>query len=66
MRSELELLRAIVDAVPSMLAYWDSDLRCLFANRAYEVWFGVAPETLPGKHISELLGPLYQRNLPYI
>jgi PAS domain S-box-containing protein len=66
MRSELELLRAIVDAVPSMLAYWDSDLRCRFANRAYEVWFGVAPEALYGKHISELLGPLYQLNLPHI
>jgi PAS domain S-box-containing protein len=66
MRSELELLRAITGAVPSMLAYWDSDLRCRFANRAYEVWFGIAPEALRGKHISELLGPLYELNLPHI
>jgi len=49
-----------------MLAYWDSDLRCRFANRAYEQWFGVSPEALIGKHIRELLGPLYQLNLPYI
>jgi PAS domain S-box-containing protein len=49
-----------------MLAYWDSSLRCRFANRAYERWFGVTPESLIGKHISELLGPLYPLNLPYI
>ncbi len=66
MRSELDLLRALADALPSMLAYWDSELRCRFANRAYEVWFGIAPEALQGKHISELLGPLYPLNLPYI
>jgi PAS domain S-box-containing protein len=66
MLSEGELLRAIVDKVSAMLAYWDSSLRCRFANRAYETWFGVSPEALRGKHISELLGPLYQPNLPYI
>lgn len=49
-----------------MLAYWDAEQRCRFANRAYERWFGVSPETLIGKHLSELLGPLYQLNLPHI
>jgi PAS domain S-box-containing protein len=63
---EHALLRQIVDRVPSMLAYWDAEQRCRFANRAYERWFGVSPETLLGKHISELLGPLYKLNLPYI
>lgn len=60
------LLRALVDHLPSMLAYWDTELRCRFANRAYERWFGVSPEALLGKHIRELLGPLYERNLPYM
>lgn len=49
-----------------MVAYWDRDLRCVFANRAYERWFGVSPEVLRGKHISELLGPLYALNRPYL
>lgn len=49
-----------------MLAYWDASLRCRFANRAYESWFGVSPEELIGRHMSELLGPLYELNLPYI
>lgn len=61
-----ELLRALVDHITAMLAYWDSAQRCRFANRAYERWFGVSPESLIGKHISELLGPLYPLNLPYI
>lgn len=65
-RPETELLRALVNKVPAMLAYWDSTLHCQFANRAYERWFGVSPESLIGKHIRELLGPLYQLNLPYI
>jgi PAS domain S-box-containing protein len=63
---EHALLHQIVDRIPSMLAYWDSEQRCRFANRACERWFGVSPESLIGKHISELLGPLYKLNLPYI
>jgi PAS domain S-box-containing protein len=64
--SESELLRTVADNISAMLAYWDSNLRCRFANRAYESWFGVSPEELIGKHIRELLGPLYPLNLPYI
>jgi len=62
----LELLLALVDKIPAMVAYWDATQRCRFANRAYERWFGVSPESLIGQHISELLGPLYPLNLPYI
>ena len=61
-----ELLRRLVDHMPAMLAYWDTDLRCHFANRAYETCFGVKPKDLIGRHISELLGPLYLLNRPYI
>jgi PAS domain S-box-containing protein len=50
-------LRLLVENVPSMLAYWDRDLKCRFANRAYEVWFGADPDTLLGTSIHELLGP---------
>lgn len=63
---EHALLHQIVDRIPSMLAYWSAEQRCRLANRAYERWFGVSPEALIGKHLSELLGPLYKLNLPYI
>ena len=60
------LLQNTVDKIPAMLAYWDAEQRCRFANRAYERWFGVSPEELIGKHIRDLLGPIYELNLPYI
>ncbi len=60
-------IRLLVDQVPSMLAYWDRDLRCRFANRAYERWFGVNPDSLIGTSIRDLLGPeLFALNEPHI
>ena len=65
-RAECAFLRRVVDNVSAILAYWDSSLRCRFANRACQRWFGVAPEALIGEHISELLGPVYQLNRAHI
>jgi len=60
-------MRLLVDRVPSMLAYWDRDLRCRFANRAYEKWFGVDPDRLLGTSIRDLLGPaLFAMNEAHI
>jgi PAS domain S-box-containing protein len=64
--TEASLLRKLVDNIPAMVAYWDANLRCRFANRAYEDWFGFKPEHLRGRHISELLGSLYPLHLPHI
>lgn len=60
-------LQNILDAVPSMIGYWDNNLKNRVANRAYEKWFGIAPGDLTGKHIRELLGEdIFKRNQPYI
>jgi PAS domain S-box-containing protein len=60
-------LGLVLDAVPSMMAYWDTGLRCRFANKAYETWFGVQPDALIGTHIRDLLKPeLYAKNLPFL
>jgi diguanylate cyclase (GGDEF)-like protein/PAS domain S-box-containing protein len=64
--SELELLRRILNTLPAMVAYWDADQRCRFANQDYERWFGVKPEWVLGRRLEELLGPIYPLNLPYI
>ncbi|MGN6528182.1 MAG: PAS domain-containing sensor histidine kinase [Burkholderiaceae bacterium] len=63
----VDLLARIADRIPSMLAYWDRELRCLFANRAYHDWFGVEPESLIGSTLPRLLGPeLFALNEPYV
>jgi len=60
-------VRLLVDHVSSMLAYWDKDLLCRFANDAYRQWFGVDPDKLIGTSIRDLLGPaLFALNQPYI
>jgi len=57
----------LVDCAPSMLAYWDRELRCRFANRACERWFGVPAGDLVGRGMRELLGDeLYAQNELYI
>jgi two-component system, OmpR family, sensor kinase len=50
-------MRLLIDRVSSMLAYWDRDLLCRYANSAYETWFGVKPDALLGTHVRDLLGP---------
>ncbi len=67
LRAREQELRLVVDSSPSMLAYWDRDLRNRFANEAYATWFGVEPEKIRGQHISELLGEeLFRKNQPFL
>ncbi len=64
-RGDLALL--VCDHISAMLAYWDKNLLCRFANAAYLEWFGKSKEEMIDKMtIDQLLGPLYQLNLPYI
>ena len=56
----------IVDNLDAMVAYWNIDRRCLFANAAYRAWFGKTPSQIQGRTMQELLGPLYAQNLPFI
>lgn len=57
----------VTDHVSAMLAYWDKDLVCRFANASYHEWFGRSKEEMIDKiTLPELLGPLYELNRPYI
>lgn len=57
----------VADHISAMLAYWDTDQICRFANKAYEIWFNRTREEMIDKiTMKELLGPLYELNLPYI
>jgi PAS domain S-box-containing protein len=57
--------RRLVDHVPSLLAYWGSDLRCRYANPAYGRWFKKAPELLIGVSMPELLGARWGLSEPH-
>lgn len=65
MNSEQLALRA-VNHIPAMVAFWDANQRCVFANSAYLEWFGRNAEEMKGISLKALLGPLYELNLPYI
>lgn len=60
-------MRAILDHVPAMIGYWDRNLRNCFGNSAYQTWFGIDPQVLPGMHIRDVIGEeRYRLNLPFI
>jgi PAS domain S-box-containing protein len=57
--------RHVADLSPSMMAYWDRDLRCRFTNRAYDVWLGASGENIVGRTMRELMGPMrFELNEP--
>ncbi len=51
-----KFVRALADNLPGLVGYWDIELRCRFANAAYEEWFGRSPERVLGMSLSQLLG----------
>jgi len=63
----LEDPRAVLDSLPAVIGYYGTDLRNRLANRAYVEFFGVTPDEILGRHISEVVGPgLYGLNHPHI
>jgi PAS domain S-box-containing protein len=51
-----QFLRRVSDSVPSMIAYWDQDQCCRFANQAYLDWMGRPAEAVIGHTMREVLG----------
>ena len=66
-RNSNELGTLVANHISAMLAYWDKDQVCRFANNAYSEWFGKSSAEMMDKiTLKELLGPLYEKNLPFI
>lgn len=63
-----EVILNTADNITATLAYWDKNLVCRYANKAFEEWFGKSPEEMIGKMtVPEVVGPLmYEMNLPHI
>jgi len=56
----------VADNTLAMLAYWDQNLICRYANRAYLEWFGKSREEMVGIKMEHFLGNLFQKYKPYI
>jgi diguanylate cyclase (GGDEF)-like protein/PAS domain S-box-containing protein len=60
-------LKAVTDNVPALISYIDPEHRFRFANRAYQDWLGVEPESMIGSSLRELYGEAaYARIRPYL
>jgi PAS domain S-box-containing protein len=49
-------LRLVTENVPAMIALYDSNMRCQFANNSYAEQFGWRASDLVGHHVSEIIG----------
>ena len=54
-RKEAEL-KLLVDTMPALVAYVDKDGRYGLVNQTYRKWFGLDPEAMRGRLVSEVLG----------
>jgi len=60
-------IRVITNAIPSMVAYWDSKLRCKFANQSYLDWWDKSEAAILEVSLQELMGEsLFLVNEPLI
>jgi PAS domain S-box-containing protein len=56
LRDSERRLRLITDALPAMIAYVDSDMRCQFNNATCEEWCALPGMSLKGARIYDLFG----------
>ena len=53
--------RTIADALPIMIGYWDADLHCRFANKAYEDSFKIGAPGMVGLPLKDVASAAYLR-----
>jgi PAS domain S-box-containing protein len=60
-------LRAITNAVPTLISFYDSQHVCRFANDFHEEWYGLKPAEVVGNHMREMVGDeRYAERKPYL
>jgi PAS domain S-box-containing protein len=66
LRDRERQLSAITDALPGPVSRADREGRYLFANAAYQSWFGLPPEAVVGRTQREVLGRYHEAVEPYV
>ncbi|OGT45241.1 MAG: hypothetical protein A3E83_08200 [Gammaproteobacteria bacterium RIFCSPHIGHO2_12_FULL_41_20] len=56
LRDSEEQYRLVINALPVLISYLDSQFHYRFVNKAHEEWLGRSQEEINGKHIKEVLG----------
>lgn len=60
-------IKTVTDGLPGMMAYWDKDLICRFANRPYKNLFSKATHDVLGASMHDLLSQtMLTENQPHI
>ena len=67
LRLQQEQLYLVIDALPALISYVDSERRYQFTNRGYQEWFGFSRDKVRGKHLAEVLGTVaYETIRPHV
>lgn len=62
-----EQLRLIIGEYPGLVSYRDRNLRFQFVNDAFENWYGLPPEQVIGRRLSEVINlTTFQAVKPYL
>ena len=57
LRARESELRLVMDELPFLISFVDSDERYGLVNKAYEDWFGIPAEQLVGRKVMDVIGP---------
>jgi|TARA_Y100000294_G_scaffold177384_1_gene202617 PAS domain S-box-containing protein len=55
LRASEKQLRAVTDAMPALITYFDKDFRYLFANKTVEKWYARPFQDFRGKFVADVL-----------
>jgi len=60
------IAQLVVDETPAIVAYVDNQQHYRFVNKAYLNWFGREKEDILGLFMKDVIGAIYELNLPHI
>jgi len=48
------MILRVINGIPALISYIDRDHRFVFGNWAYRDWYGIDPDTLPGRKVEDV------------